>query len=350
MGIKSLMKLLHDEAPEAITEKKIKTYSGKLIAIDASTQLYQYFAMLRIADSQGQEQNLQSSDGRETSHISGFFNRTIKLMENGIKPVYVFDGKPPELKFAELKKRKALKVKAENELKEVETVEEYNKINKRTIRVTKEHNEEVKNLLRLMGVPVIESPGEAEAGCAKLCESGKVNYAASSDMDTLTFGTPILLRHLTFSPKHKTIQEINYDKVLECLGLSPEEFIDLCILCGCDFSESIKGVGPKSAYKLIKKYRVLEDVFEHIKKNTKYTIPEDLEENLDEIRNIFMFPDVLDSKTVDIKFSKPDEEGIKEYLKELDFNDERVLNAIERLKKSYNKNNQKSIGSFFKKK
>lgn len=343
------MVLLQDEAAEAITENKIKTYTGKMIAIDASTQLYQYFAMLRIADSSGQEQNLMSSDGRETSHIQGFFNRTIKMMELGIKPVYVFDGKPPDLKIGELKKRKALKMKADDDLKEVETVEEYNKINKRTIRVTKEHNEEVKTLLRLMGVPVIEAPSEAEAQCSKMCKDNLVYATATSDMDALTFGSPILLRHLTFSAKHKTIQHIDYEKVLKCLELSPEEFIDLCILCGCDYSESIKGIGPKKAYQLIKKYRNLEDVIVHVKTNTKYEVPEDLEENLDKIRDLFASPNVLDSNIIELKFKEPNEEGIKEYLKELDFSDDRVLSALEKLTKSHKKNNQKSIDSFFKK-
>jgi flap endonuclease-1 len=372
MGIKSLMKLLNEESPGAIKDTKLKNYTGKKIAIDASTQLYQYFVMIQVSGEDGFNQMLESESGQVTSHIQGFFNRTIKLMESGIKPVYVFDGKPPELKSSELKKRKKLKDKASQEIKDLletehkfETnlgtiqedltktgkniVEEVNKLNKRTVRVTKEHNEQVKKLLRLMGVPVIEAPGEAEAQCASLCEKGIVHATGTEDMDALTFGTPIMIKNLTFSAgKKRPVQEINFKKILTELDLTKESFIDMCILCGCDYGPSIKGIGPKKAYGLIKKHLNLENVFKHVRENTRYEVPDELSDNLDSIRELFKNPDVLE-ESVKISFKKPDTQGLIDYLvTELNFDIDRVNKSVDRLKKAIKVSSQTSIDSFFK--
>merc|ERR1719330_39604 len=132
-----------------------------------------------------------NEDGQVTSHIIGMLTRTIKLMESGIKPVYVFDGKPPELKLGELDARRAKRNEATANLEKAKE------------RVTREQNEETKRLLRLMGVPVVEAPSEAEATCAALCRDGKVYAAATEDADCLTFGTKILIRNLMAAEAQK---------------------------------------------------------------------------------------------------------------------------------------------------
>ena len=91
---------------------------------------------------------------------------------------------------------------------------------------------------------------------------GKVWATVTEDMDALTFGTPILLRNLTYAESRKMdIYEIHYDKILPLLELTQRQFVDLCILCGCDYASSIKGIGPKSALKLIKEHKTLEGEF-----------------------------------------------------------------------------------------
>lgn len=164
-----------------------------------------------------------NESGETTSHIMGMFYRTLRIVDNGIKPLYVFDGAPPKLKSGELAKRfqrKSEAKEAHEEAKETGTAEEVEKFSRRTVRVTREHNDDCKKLLRLMGIPYIEAPTEAEAQCAVLARAGKVYAAASEDMDTLCFDSPILLRHLTFSEQRKEpIQEIHLDKVLEGLGM-----------------------------------------------------------------------------------------------------------------------------------
>ena len=171
------------------------------------------------------------------------FNRTCKLLEAGIKPVYVFDGKAPNLKAGELEKRKERREEADRKLKEaqeLEDVKEINKFSKRLVRVTRQHNEDCKKLLKLMGVSIINAPGEAEAQCAELCKEGLVYGVATEDMDGLTFGTHRLIRHLSSGSTDK-VKEYALDKVLEGFGLTQSQFIDLCILMGCDYCESIKG-------------------------------------------------------------------------------------------------------------
>lgn len=206
MGIKGLMKFLMDAAPKAVKEVgSPQAYTGRLMAIDASMCLYQFMISIRESSS-GSYGNLTNEEGQVTSHIIGMLSRTVKMMENGIKPVYVFDGKPPELKLGELAMRREKRKDAEEKLAvAVETGDQVQilKSTKMTTRVTKEQNEQVKTLLRLMGVPVVEAPSEAEATCAALCRDDKVFAAATEDADCLTFGTKVLVRNLMAAESQK---------------------------------------------------------------------------------------------------------------------------------------------------
>jgi flap endonuclease-1 len=188
----------------------------------SSMSIYSFLIAVR---SDGQQ--LMSDTGETTSHLMGLFYRTLRMVDNGIKPLYVFDGAPPKLKSGELAKRFQRKTEAHaaaEEAKETGTAEDVEKFSRRTVRVTREHNQECQQLLKFMGIPFIIAPTEAEAQCATLARGGKVYAAASEDMDTLTFNTPILLRHLTFSEQRKEpILEIHLDKVLEGLGMEREQ-------------------------------------------------------------------------------------------------------------------------------
>ncbi|RVE50770.1 hypothetical protein evm_004519 [Chilo suppressalis] len=235
MGILGLSKLIADIAPQAIKEMEIKNYFGRKIAIDASMSLYQFLIAVRSEGAQ-----LTSVDGETTSHLMGTFYRTIRLVENGIKPVYVFDGKPPELKSHQLNKRAERREEAEKELqKATESGDQaqIEKFNRRLVKVTKQHGEEARELLKLMGIPVVEAPCEAEAQCAALVKAGKVFATATEDMDALTFGASVLLRHLTFSEARKMpVQEFHLDNVLNGLGLQQQELREIVDLWDIDFS------------------------------------------------------------------------------------------------------------------
>lgn len=212
-----------------------------------------------------------------------------------------FPGKPPEMKGGELAKRAEKREEAQKQLEkatEAGDAADMEKFNRRLVKVTKEHNNEVKELLKLMGVPVVESASEAEAQCSALVKAGKVYGVATEDMDAITFGSTVLLRHMTFSEARKMpVQEIHYEKVLKGLELNAEEFIDLCILMGCDYCDTIRGVGPKTAITLIQKHRSIEKIIENID-TKKYTIPKDW--NFEQARNLFKNPEVIDPDTIDV--------------------------------------------------
>ncbi|KAL3382156.1 hypothetical protein AABB24_001963 [Solanum stoloniferum] len=347
MGIKGLMKLLADNAPNGMKEQKFESYFGRKIAIDASMSIYQF---LIVVGRSGTEM-LTNEAGETTSHLVGMFSRTIRLLEAGIKPVYVFDGKPPDLKKQELAKRYSRREDATDDLAkatESGNKEDIEKFSKRTVKVTPQHNDDCKKLLRLMGVPAVEAPSEAEAQCAALCKAEKVYAVASEDMDSLTFGAPKFLRHL-MDPSSKKIPVMEFDisKVLEGLELSMDQFIDLCILCGCDYCDSIRGIGPQTALKLVRQHGSMESILENINKE-RYQIPDDWP--YEEARRLFKEPLVVtDDEQTDLKWAAPDEEGLVNFLvKENGFNIDRVTKAIEKIKTAKNKSSQGRLESFFK--
>ena len=340
-----MTKLLSDHAPGCMREQKFESYLDRKVAIDASMHIYQF---MMVIGRQG-DQTLTNDAGEVTSHLQGMFMRTCRMLEAGIKPVYVFDWKPPTMKGGELAKRKDKRDEAEAALakaKEAGDQEEIEKMSKRTVRVTRQQSQEVMQLARLMGLPVFEAPCEAEASCAALCKAGLVYAAASEDMDTLCFACPKLARNL-MSPasQGKPILEFDYEKILTELDMTWEQFIDVCILCGCDYCDSIKGVGPVKAVSLIKKHGNIETLLQHLD-TEKYPVPEDWPYK--EARELFKHPDVVNTDGLELKWTAPDEEGIVAFLVgEKQFGEERVRNTLKKLKAAKGKSSQNRLESFF---
>ena len=345
MGIKGLTKLLSDQAPGCMRETKFEGHLDRKVAIDASMHIYQF---MMVVGRQG-DQQLTNDAGEVTSHLQGMFMRTCRMLEAGIKPVYVFDGKPPTMKGGELAKRKDKREQAEADLakaKEAGDAEMIEKMSKRTVRVSREQSQEVMQLARLMGLPVFEAPCEAEASCAALCEAGLVYAAASEDMDTLCFSCPKLARNLMApASQGKPILEFDFERCLKELELTWDQFIDVCIMCGCDYCDSIKGIGPVKALQLIKKHGCIEKLLEDLDKE-KYVVPEDWP--FDEARKLFKNPDVVDTNGMELKFTAPDEEGVVDFLvKQKQFSEDRVRNALKKLKAAKGKSSQNRLETFF---
>lgn len=344
MGILGLTKLLGDQAPGCMKEQEIKNYFGRKVAVDASMCIYQFLIAVRQDGNQ-----LMNDDGETTSHLMGMFYRSIRMLENGIKPVYVFDGKPPDMKSGELEKRKERREEAQKALEKAEEAgdeENIEKFNRRLVKVSRQHNDECKELLKLMGVPFIEAPGEAEAQCAAMVKAGKVYATGTEDMDALTFGTNVQLRHLTVAESRKLpIKEFHYQKILDELGMNKDEFIDLCILLGCDYCDSIRGIGPKRAYDLVKQYHSIEEILKHID-SKKYTVPEDW--MYKEARRLFQEPEIADPETIDLKWTEPDEEALVDYMvNKKNFSEDRIRNGIKKLQKAKQGSTQGRLDSFF---
>lgn len=388
MGIKGLAKLLSDEAPDCIREVDFKSLHGRKIAIDASMAIYQFLIAVRSGGPNQQAMMLTNADGETTSHIQGMFNRTIRFLSEGMKPVFVFDGKAPNMKSGELEKRRQKRRKAEEDLKkaaEEDNKEEMDKHSKRLARAGRKENSDCQKLLRLMGVPVVMAPMEAEAEAAALCKAGKVYATGTEDMDALTFATPILIRKLTFanqSAKGAQIQSMNYKRAIEGLGLNHDQFVDLCILLGCDYCDNIKGIGPKTALKLIREHGSIEKILPVVKDIPKYTVPknwipedaekdenettDDEEEKDDEAKKdaeptekptpaYVLARDLFHNHEVDtdveLKWKEPQREELTKFLvEEAGFNPERVNTQIDKLFKAHTSNRkpQARMDSFFK--
>lgn len=385
MGIKGLAKLLSDEAPDCVREVELKSLHGRKIAIDASMAIYQFMIAVRTGSQNNPAAMLTNDDGEPTSHIQGMFNRTIRFMSEGIKPVYVFDGKPPSFKSGELQKRREKRQKAEEALKQAEeegNVEEQDKQNKRLVRAGQKENKDCQKLLELMGIPAILAPCEAEAQASAMAKAGLVYATGTEDMDALTFQTPILLRKMTFANATKSaIQTMNYEKALQGLELSHDQFVDLCIMLGCDYCDTIRGVGPKTALKLIREHGNIETILKNLD-GKKYTIPEawlskeerqkkmkkddnsdssdgDEKENVDEdyvpvyvqARKLFKDHEVLDKSSIELKWKPCQPEPLTKFLvEEMGFSPERVKANIEKLQKAFKANTkpQARMDSFFK--
>ena len=315
------------------TKVDLKSLSGKSIAIDAYNALYQFLAIIRQPDGTP----LKDSTGRITSHLSGLFYRTANLVEMEIKVVYVFDGVPPALKEVEIKRRTKVKaealIKYERALQEGR-IEEARTYAQMTSRLKDYMAEDSKRLLTQMGVPWVQAPSEGEAQAAHLAKKGDTNYCASQDYDSLLFGAPTLLRNVTISGRRKLPRKpvyvevvpeiIELDQLLKELNVTREQLIDIGILVGTDFNpEGVKGIGPKTALKLIKQYGSLEKLLPTLKEAEIAVEPQ-------RIREIFLNPKVTDNYK--LTWREPDIEGVVDFLcRERDFSEERVRKALKKM-------------------
>ncbi|XP_029141475.1 flap endonuclease 1-like, partial [Protobothrops mucrosquamatus] len=164
-------------------------------------------------------------------------------------------------------------------------------------------------LLTLLGVPHIQAPAEAEATCAVLVKSGHAWCAATEDMDALPFGAVRLLRHL--SMKKSRLEEISLPTVLQKLGMTQEQFVDLCILLGCDYCNKIRGWGPKKALKLLQHHGSIEEILRNTSRQS-HPMPDGW--CLEETRRLFLQPEVTDPGQVVLEWKEPDEEGLVKFL------------------------------------
>ena len=259
MGIKNLLKFLN-EFPDIIVEKDINTYKNKKIAIDISILLYQVVISIR-----NNGYDLTNSRGEITSHILGLFNKTITLLKRDIIPIFVFDGKPPEIKDKVLDMRKNNRLKAIEKMKNAKTEKERIKYFKRCVNITNDQFEQSQLLLNIMGIPFVVSNEEADSQCAYLSKNNLVDAVCTEDMDILTFGANVLVRNI--SSFKKTPIEIKLDSILKKLEITYKEFIDFCILLGCDYCNPLDDLDPNIIYKHFKIYKNAEETLQSLKKS-----------------------------------------------------------------------------------
>ncbi|MFH1450815.1 MAG: flap endonuclease-1 [archaeon] len=317
-------------------ELELKSLAGKRIAIDAFNTLYQFLAIIRQPDGTP----LMDNEGRVTSHLSGLFYRTAKLMELGILPSFVFDGKPPQLKADTIKKRGAIKVEAKKKWKdavEKEDLKSAKKYAQATSKLDERMIDDSKALLDALGIPWVQSPSEGEAQAALICKENDVYAVGSQDFDSLLFGAPRFIRNITITGKRKIPGKSYYYElkpvlitladVLKQLDVTQEQLIEIGIMIGTDFNPGIKGIGPKKALKAVK---------EGTWKEHEYGIDPEL------VKKIFTKPEV--TTDYELKWGQPDLDKLLELLHEKhDFSKERVENTYNRLAEAGKAKNQSSL-------
>ena len=322
----------------------LKDLSGKTLAVDAFNALYQFLAIIRQPDGTP----LKDATGKVTSHLSGLFYRTSNLIEMGIKPVYVFDGVPPVLKRVEIERRHQVKMEAAVHYEKAIARGDLPKARmmaQASMTMKDYMKDDARRLLGLLGLPWVQAPSEGEAQAAHMTKCGDADYCASQDYDSLLFGAQKLLRNVTISGRRKLPSKgvyvdvapelVQLDRVLKDLGITHEQLIDVGILIGTDFNpDGIKGLGPKTALKLIKQHGTLENALPHVKNAALPYPPES-------IREIFLHPDVTNEYTLD--WREPDVEGVVNFLvREKDFSEDRVRKALEKMQTGASKQKGKT--------
>jgi len=383
MGIKNLRIILNQKCKLAINTRKLDSYRGMTLGIDLSIFLYKY---------------LYNND----DHIEGLTRLILRLLKNQITPLFVFDGKPPKEKYETLQERRERReylIKKKNLIDNIINIEkndydnfknkvmeltdnnklslddeeiksyfeksdeelqiESDKIAKKIIYVTPEHINAAKKLFDLFGIKYINSPCEAESLLAILCKDNIVDGCISEDTDILVNGGYLFLRN--FNSEKNTVEEYCLHGILNNLNITYEQFIDLCILCGCDYTTKINGLGPITAHKLITKYGNIETIIEN---NNKYIIPDNFE--YQKARDLFKNPiqkEVYDSIDKNVKMILPNIEELKLFLKETKLKDKNFkdidknlmnyflnIDGVYQYENNKNTNDNKKITDFFKKK
>lgn len=320
---------------DIISKKQIEfsDLKGKTVAVDAFNAIYQFLTTIRQPDGTP----LKDSSGNVTSHLSGLFYRNIKLIMEGIKLIYVFDGEAPELKGATKEKRMEARRLAKEKYEDAvqrEDIEAMGKYARSEVHLDEKKIKESKELLSAMGIAVVQAPSEGEAQASFMAFSDDSIYAvASQDYDCLMFKAPLLIQNLSMSRKRKTFsgyrevfpQVINLDLVLGELEINQEQLICLGILTGTDYNPGgVKGLGPKKSLKLVKEQVTKEKIFQAVEDNEKLELSFDWKIIYNEI-----FEPNVDKDFV-VEFPEVDKDKIKEILTNYEFSEARIDKQLEK--------------------
>lgn len=311
---------------------------GKKIAVDAFNTIFQFLSTIRQPDGTP----LMDKQGRVTSHLSGLFYRNINLMSQGLKLIYVFDGKTPRLKGNTVEKRQETKEQAfqkYEQAKKREDIEEMGRYARQLSSLDKEKIDESKELLDAMGIAVVQAPGEGEAEAAFLSQNKDAYAVGSQDYDSLLFGAPILIQNLTLARKRKTPggyvsigpELIKLESVLNTLQIDLDQLICLGILSGTDYNPGgVRGIGPKKALDLVKMKKAPALIFKDM----------ELDFNWQEVFQLFKKPDV---KKSEIRFPKLNKDKVRKILLEHDFSEGRIDSALQKLEKAKEEATQQTL-------
>jgi flap endonuclease-1 len=324
----------------------IKDLAGQAVAIDGHNALYQFLSIIRQPDGTP----LKDSQGRVTSHLSGLLYRTSNLLEAGIRPVYVFDGKPHARKHRVLRERRERKEQAAKQMQEAlaagDTATAFTKA-QQTATLTWDMVTQGLALLDALGLPHLQAPAEGEAQAAFLAQRGDVDACVSQDFDALLFGAPVLVRNLAVTGRRKLPgrqayvdvepERIELARALRDLHLSREQLVAVGILMGTDYNEGVRGVGPKKALKLVREHGTLAAALAKVGAEV---------EDVEEVQRLFLAPEV--THDCQVQWGAPDEARVLAMMcEEHDFSQERVRSALEKFRGLAEARKQRSLDAFF---
>ncbi|KON30266.1 hypothetical protein AC482_04340 [miscellaneous Crenarchaeota group-15 archaeon DG-45] len=317
---------------------------GRTLAVDAFNVLHQFLALIRSRYGTP----LMDDEGRVTSHLVGLAFRTTRLVADyQIMPVFVFDGRPPVLKRREVERRRALRERAEEEYAAALERGDYDEAFSKAVmtgRLTSELVDDSKRLLDLLGIPWVQAPGEGEAQAAYMAGRGDAWAVSSRDYDSLLFGAPRLVRYVTiqgreFLPSRGAYRRLKPEVIdLEAFlghhGITLEQLIDLAILVGTDFNDGVKGVGPKTALRLLREHGRLEEM----PREVAGELPGDYEA----IRRLYLHADVTGDYA--LRWGPLREEQIYAFLvDERSFSKRRVDTVVDRMRQFHG---QRRLGTW----
>lgn len=343
-------------------ETSIEAYSGKRVAFDAWNILYQFVSSIRQPDGTP----LMDREGRITSHLAGTLYRTSNLVERGVRPVWVFDGEPHVLKKETLAGREARRSSARQEYEEAlqagDTERAFQKA-QQSSKLTMPMAQQAKELLRALGVPVVEAPQEGEAHAAWLCADGQVDAVCSQDFDVLLFGAPQLVRNLTVTGRRKLPgkqvwvevkpESIDLQQSLHNAGLTREQLVDAAILMGTDFNPGVKGIGPKKAMALVSAAGDLDALLDRLAdpeaaaSAAEKAVAEQRENLADRgvIRSIFLEP--AHGEAADVAPGALDRDAVHELMvARHGFSEDRIATALDRFETGRGRRQQQSLFDF----
>ena len=183
-------------------------------------------------------------------------------MKNALLPVLVYDGPPERMKRSP---NPELILTAQSLYKQFkETRDPFNEEIADSLKKSPSLRmyfaiEHTRELARVIGIPAISAPSEAEMFSAALCRDGLVNTVVSNDSDALLFGSPHVTKQLQLSKGliHRTTL-VDLERVTE---LDIERLRDLAMICGCDFhKQGVKGIGSRKGIILLHRHGGLESL------------------------------------------------------------------------------------------
>ncbi|MCI4317371.1 MAG: flap endonuclease-1 [Thermoplasmata archaeon] len=299
-----------------------ESLAGRTLSVDAYNAIYQFLATIRQRDGRP----FTDPQGRPTSHLMGLLYRTTSLLSEGVLPVWVFDGRPPDLKAGTLRSRFLVKERAQADWEKALAEGDLPTAKRKaaaTSRLTRPMAEEAKQLLIALGVPTVQAPSEGEAQASVMAKRGQVWGVASEDYDSLLFGAPRLVRGLAARGSRSAATGahlIDRDELMQSLGLTDDELILVGILVGTDFNDGAKGYGPKRALQLVQQRMGWEATLRKAGLEPAEVEP---------VAELFRHPDVTDLAIP--PFGPVDEAAVKRLLvEEHGFSEERVQAAIAR--------------------